>query len=119
MARINDVKLFFESIPFPAEAGSFTVKTTEPTRSPWSGEKTTGIWRVTYQNGNAIVEKLPEDTKDYDFAADIPALTQLTFGYDSYGYDYAQHTPGTEWRTEAKDFFRAFPRRPAGIFEHF
>ena len=119
MARINDVKLFFESVPYPAEAGTFTVKTTEPPRSPWSGEKTNGVWRVTYRNGTAAVEKLPDDTEDYDFAADIPALTQLAFGYDSYGYDYARHTEHTEWRTEAPDFFRAFPRRPAGIFEHF
>ena len=119
MARINDVKLFFESVPYPAEAGSFTVKTAEPSRSPWSGEKTNGIWRVTYRNGTAAVEKLPDGTRDYDFAADIPALTQLVFGYDSYGYDYARHTENTEWHTPAPDFFRAFPRRPAGIFEHF
>ena len=119
MARINDVKLFFESVPYPAEAGFFTVKTTEPLRSPWSGEKTNGIWRVTYRNGAAAVEKLPDDTEDYDFAADIPALTQLVFGYDSYGCDYARHTEHTEWHTKAPDFFRAFPRRPAGIFEHF
>ena len=119
MARINDVKLFFESVPYPAEAGSFTVKTTEPSRSPWSGDKTNGVWRVDYKDGAATVEKLPDDTADYDFSADIPALTQLVFGYDSYGYDYARHTENTEWRTPAPDFFRAFPRRPAGIFEHF
>ena len=119
MARINDVKLFFESVPYPAEAGSFTVKTTEPSRSPWSGDKTNGVWRVDYKDGAATVEKLPDDTADYDFAADIPALTQLVFGYDSYGYDYARHTENTVWHTPAEAFFRAFPRRPAGIFEHF
>lgn len=119
MARINDVKLFFESVPYPAEGGCFTVKTAEPPRSPWSGDKTNGVFRVTYKDGTATVEKLPDDTADYDFAADIPALTQLTFAYDSYGYDFARHTPGTEWRTSAPDFFRAFTRHPAGIFEHF
>ena len=119
MARINDVKLFFESVPYPAEAGSFTVKTTEPSRSPWSGDKTNGVWRVDYKNGTATVEKLPDDTPDYDIAADIPPLTQLVFGYDSYGYDYARHTENTVWHTPAEGFFRAFPRRPAGIFEHF
>ena len=118
MARINDVKLFFESIPFPTEAGSFTVKTIEPERSPWSGEKTNGVWRVDYKDGAATVTKL-EDTADYDFSADIPALTQLTFGYDAYTPDHARHTHGTDWHTAAPDFFRAFPRRPAGIFEHF
>jgi predicted acetyltransferase len=37
MARINDVKLFFESIPYPNEAGSFTVKTAEPPPLPLVG----------------------------------------------------------------------------------
>ena len=119
MVRINDVKSFFETIPYPAEAGCFTFKTAEPPRSPWSGEKTNGVWRVTYAGGKAIVEKLPDDTEDYDFYADIASLAQLVFGYDSYGYDFARHTPGTRWLNPASDFFRAFPRRPAGIFEHF
>ena len=119
MVRINDVKSFFETIPYPEEAGCFTFKTAEPPRSPWSGEKTNGVWRVTYAGGKAIVEKLPDDTEDYDFYADIASLAQLVFGYDSYGYDFARHTPGTRWLNPASDFFRAFPRRPAGIFEHF
>ena len=119
MVRINDVKNFFETIPYPAEAGCFTFKTAEPPRSPWSGEKNNGVWRVTYAGGKAIVEKLPDDTEDYDFYADIASLAQLVFGYDSYGYDFARHTPGTRWLNPASDFFRAFPRRPAGIFEHF
>ena len=119
MARINDIKAFFETVPYPAEAGSFTFKTAEPPRSPWSGDKINGIWRVDYQDGAATVTKLPDDTEEYDFCADVASLAQLAFGYDSYGYDFARHTPGTVWRTDAPDFFRAFPRRPAGIFEHF
>ena len=119
MVRINDIKNFFEAIPYPAEAGCFTFKTAEPPRSPWSGDKITGVWRVTYRDGAATVEKLPDDTEDYDFYADVASLAQLVFGYDSYGYDFARHTHGTRWNTPAPDFFRAFPRRPAGIFEHF
>ena len=119
MVRINDIKAFFEAIPYPAEAGSFTFKTAEPARSPWSGEKINGVWRVDYKDGAATVTKLPDDTETYDFYADVASLAQLAFGYDSYGYDFARHTPGTEWHTTAPDFFRAFTRRPAGIFEHF
>ena len=119
MVRINHIKGFFEAIPYPAEAGCFTLKTSEPPRSPWSGETVNGVWRVTYAQGKATVEQLPDDTEDYDFYADVASLAQLVFGYDSYGYGFARHTHGTEWRTPAPDFFRAFPRRPAGIFEHF
>ena len=118
MARINDVKAFFEAVPYPAESGNFTFKAKEPAISPWSGDRTNGTWRVDYKDGKATVTRL-EDSTDYDFAADIPALTQLVFGYESYGYGTARYTANTEWHTEAPDFFRAFPRRPAGIFEHF
>ena len=119
MVRINDIKGFFEAIPYPDEAGCFTFKTAEPPRSPWSGEKINGVWRVTYRDGKATVEKLPDNTEDYDFYADIASLAQLVFAYDSYGYDFARHTHGTTWHNPTPDFFRAFPRRPAGIFEHF
>ena len=118
MARINNIKTFFEAVPYPAEAGSFTFKTCEPPTSPWSGEQTNGTWQVDYEGGKAIVTRLT-DSSDYDFAADIPALTQLVFGYASYGFDTARYTEKTEWHTPAPDFFRAFPRHPAGIFEHF
>ena len=118
MARINDVKAFFEAVPYPAEPGRFTVKVTEPATSPWSGEYTTGTWQVDYKDGKSTVTRLA-DSANYDFSADIPALTQLAFGYESYGFATACYTEHTEWHTEAPDFFRAFPRRPAGIFEHF
>ena len=118
MARINDVQAFFETVPYPAEAGSFTVKVTEPKSSPWSGELTNGIWRIDYADGKGCVTRLSEDA-DYDFAADIPALTQLVFGYESFGFETAKYTENTEFKNSASDFFRAFPRRPGGIFEHF
>lgn len=118
MARINDVRLFFASVPYPAEAGHFTVKVTEPPRSPWSGDAVNGVWRLDYAEGKGTVTRLP-DNADYDLATDTPALTQLVFGYESYGYDTARYTENTEFRNPAPDFFRAFPRRPAGIFEHF
>ena len=118
MARINDVKAFFEIIPYPAEAGRFTVKVTEPETSPWSGALTNGVWQIDYDAGHGRVTRLSDDA-DYDFAADVPALTQLVFGYESYGYDTARYTENTHFKNTAPDFFRAFPRRPIGIFEHF
>lgn len=118
MARINDVKAVLEALQYPAKAGSFTVRTTEPETSPWPGDATEGTWRVDYAEGKATVTKLP-DGSDYDLSADIPALTQLVFGYGSYGYEIARYTEHTEFRNPAPDFFRAFPPRPAGIFEHF
>lgn len=118
MARINDVKAFFEAVPYPATPGSFTFRTAEPPTSPWSGERTNGTWRVDYADGKASVTRLP-DGSDCDFAADIPALTQLVFGYEAYTAATARYTENTTWFTPADDFFRAFPRRPGGVYEHF
>ena len=118
MARINHVPLFFESVPYPEAPGSFTVKVTEPPRSPWPAEAVNGVWRIDYAEGRGRVTRLP-DTAPYDFSADTPALTQLAFGYDSYGYSTARYTENTVWHTRAPGFFAAFPRRPGGIFEHF
>ena len=118
MARINDVKVFFEAVPYPAAPGSFTFRTAEPPTSPWSGERTNGTWRVDYADGAASVTRLP-DGADCDFKADISALTQLVFGYEAYTPATARFTENTVWHTPADDFFRAFPRRPCGAYEHF
>ncbi len=118
MARINDVKLFFEAVPYPEASGTFSFRTAEPPTSPWSGEKTNGTWRVDYADGKGTVTRLPENA-DCDFTADVPALTQLVFGYDAYTPAFARYTENTAWHTPAADFFRAFPRRPCGIYEHF
>ena len=118
MARINDVKAFFEAVPYPEAPGSFTLRTSEPPTSPWSGETTNGSWRVDYANGKATVTRLSDDAP-CDFSADIPALTQLVFGYQAYTSEIARYTENTLWYTPAADFFRAFPRRPGGIYEHF
>ncbi len=120
MARVNDVAAVLTAIRYPVAPGSFTVRTTEPDGTPWSplAHKTTGTFRVDYADGRGRVTRL-EDTADYDLAADIPAFTQLIFGYESCGYETARYTPGTEFRTPAADFFRAFPRLPGGVFEHF
>ncbi len=120
MARINDVAAVLAAVRYPKTPGSFTVKTTEPAGTPWASlsHKTTGIFRVDYEGGHGKVTRL-EAGADYDFAADIPAFTQLIFGYESCGYETARYTPGTEFCNPAEDFFRAFLRRPGGVFEHF
>ncbi len=120
MARINDVAAVLAAVRYPDEAGHFTVSTTETPGSPWSAlsHKTTGVFRVDYQNGVGTVTRLSDDAPA-DLTADIGALTQLIFGYESCGYDTARYTPGVTFQNSAPDFFRAFPRRPSGVFEHF
>ncbi len=120
MARINDVSAVLSAVTYPDTPGSFTVRVTEPAGTPWSSlsHKTAGTFRVDYAGGRGTVTRLSEGA-DYDLAADIPALTQLIFGYESGGYAIARYTHGVAFHSEAPDFFRAFPKRPGGIFEHF
>ncbi len=120
MARINDVEAVLAAIRYPTEPGHFTVHSTETPGSPWSAlaHKTTGVFHVDYADGVGRVTRLADDAPA-DLTADIGALTQLIFGYESCGYDTARYTPGVTFHTTAPDFFRAFPRRPGGIFEHF
>lgn len=120
MARINDVEALFTLIKYPCAAGTFTVKCTEPEGTPWMAhaDKTTGIFRVDYKDGAGTVTRLTDDA-DYDLAADVPALTQLVFGYNIGGYEVARYMENTTFKNPADDFFRAFPTRPGGVFEHF
>ncbi len=120
MARINDVEAVLAAVRYPTVPGCFTIRASEPAGTPWAAfaNKTTGTWRVDYADGRGTVTRLP-DTSDCDFAADIPALTQLIFGYASCGFETARYTSGTDFFTPAADFFRAFGPRPGGVFEHF
>ncbi len=120
MARINDVEKLFGMLTYPCAAGTCTVKTYEPAGTPWAAhaDKTTGVFRLDYADGHGTVTRLG-DNADYDFSADIPALTQLVFGYNLGGYAVARYMENVEFCNPAEDFFRAFPCRPGGIFEHF
>ena len=118
MARINDVEAVLNLVEYPVGKGEFTVKVYEPEGSPYLKEKTTGIWNVKYEDKKALVTKL-DNTCSYDLCADVPAFTQLIFGYECSGIETARYIPNTEFKNECEDFFRAFPNRPAGVFEHF
>ena len=118
MARINDVEAVLKAVRYPVEKGSFTVRVTEPEGTAHSAEKTAGVWQVVYENGTAAVTRLADDAA-CDLAADIPAFTQLVFGYESYGAVTARYMPGVTLYNDCADFFRAFPNRPCGLFIHF
>ena len=118
MVRINDVEGVLNIVEYPVKKGEFTVKVYEPEGTNHCPLKTTGVWNVKYENKKAVVTKLSDDA-DYDLKADIPAFTQLIFGYECYGFETAKYICNTEFKNECEDFFRAFYNRPAGVFEHF
>jgi predicted acetyltransferase len=112
MARILDVKAILAANNYPKETGHFTVKVDDTL------DYTRGVYQVEYGDGRADVKKIA-DTEHYDLCAAMPAFTQMIYGYDSYNADIARYMQGVEIKTDCNDFFRAFTKKPNGLFEHF
>lgn len=118
MARVHDVEMVLKTVTYPSAPGSFAVRVREPEGSGHAAVKTDGCWKVAYGGGSASVERLADDAS-CDIDCDICAFTRLIFGFDSIGVETARYLPGTKINTSCEDFFRAFPNRPCGLFEHF
>lgn len=112
MARVLDTGAMLRANRYPLQPGHFVLKAIDP-----SGPAG-GIFRVEYGEGEAVVEKT-NSTGAYDIAAEIPALTQMLYGYAAYHSGNAAYLRGVDLQTPASDFFRAFPKRESGLFEHF
>ena len=117
-ARINNTQKVLSVVTYPEEKGKFIVKVTEPEKSEHSPENTAGIFKVEYQNKKSVVTKL-DDNSDFDFSTDIQGLTKLIYGFNTYGYEISKYMRNTKFNNECPDFFRAFPNRPCGTYEHF
>ena len=111
-ARILNVEKLLLANAYPKEHGHFTVRVEDTL------DYTRGVYAVEYQDGKAEVRKL-SDTAPYDLSAAMPAFTQMVYGYDQYNADIAAYMDGVTLENRAEDFFRAFPKRHNGIFEHF
>jgi len=112
MARVLDTGAMLRANRYPQESGCFVLKAVDETGPAG------GTFRIEYGGGEALVEKI-DDTAIYDIAAEIPALTQLLYGYAHYHAENAAYLRGVDLKTPARDFFRAFPKRENGLFEHF
>lgn len=117
-ARFHDVQAVLEAMVYPREKGEFTVKVTDPGKLPFPTEKTEGTWKVTYENGKAIVTRLGSDAP-CDLELEMAALSQLVHGFQSYGKQSAMYTQGVILHNDCDDFFRAFPNRPCGLYDLF
>lgn len=112
MGRILNVEEFLKTAEYPPEPGRFTLKVEDTL------DFTRGVYEVEYAKGEAEVRKTKE-SETYDIKAPMPALTQMFYGYEAYDAKTAAYLPGVELKTGAEGFFRAFPKRNNGLFEHF
>lgn len=112
MARVLDVKAILEANSYPRYKGHFRVKVNDTL--PF----TQGIWEVEFEKGIAAAKRI-DDSSSYDLSADMPAFTQLVYGYDSYMPFVAAYMEGVKVENPESDFFYAFGKKHNGLFEHF
>ena len=112
MARVLDIPAVLSAQDYPQESGIFTVHVDDA----FDIEK--GTYRVEYGNGSCTVKQLGFNA-DVDLSLSMQAFTRLIYGYDGISERTAMYIDGVKINRSCGDFFRAFPKRPCGIFEHF
>ena len=117
-ARFHDVETALKVVKYPQKAGTFTLRVSDTEKSPFSAAKTTGCWKVQYENEKASVEKL-DSSAICDIDLTMPAFSQLIHGFMSYGSMIAPYTEGVTVYGDCSDLFRAFPNRPCGMYDLF
>ncbi len=103
-ARIYNLKKLLESNLYPEEYGKFSILSIDVL------PQNQGIFDVEYKNGKATVTK--RDSGDYDISLTPPAAAKLLLCGEGHTAETAVYIDGVELKTDANDFFKAFPHRP-------
>ena len=114
MGRVLLPGVLLEKNRYPEEHGHFRLKIDD------SLDFSRGVWEVEYEHGAAEVKKLPFDAA-CDVVMTAPPMTRLLLGSVTLDCERAAFLDGVtiENRAGAEDLFRAFPRKPAVLYERF
>ena len=113
MARILDTEAMLRANAYPMARGVFTLRVED------SLPDVAGAFRVEYEGGKCEVERLDADLAKADLTVGPPALAKLFYGTDAFSAELASYLDGVTMENDAADFFRAFPKRINGLYEHF
>ena len=113
MARILDTEAMLRVNAYPTERGIFTLRVEDTLPD------VAGTFRVEYENGKCEVERLDNDLAKADLTVGPTALAKLFYGTDAFNAELASYLDGVKMENDASDFFRAFPKRINGLYEHF
>lgn len=108
-ARIYDLKTLLENNVYPEEYGEFRILSLD------NLEQNKGVFHVEYKNSKATVTKT--DSGDYDISLTPPAAARLLLAGEGHTKETAVFINGAELKTDANDFFKAFPHRPTRFLE--
>ncbi len=110
MARVLNTEKMLLAAEYPQHEGRFTVQVEDTLPS------VRGTFCVAYGGGKVSVTKTDACP---DLTLTAPAFTRLIYGYDGASAAVASYMDGVQILGNAEDFFRAFPKKPCGVFEHF
>ena len=111
-ARVLNTEKMLAAAEYPEKEGEFTVKVNDnlPTVN--------GVFSVEYGGGDCKVTRL-DGKAEADISLPVGVFTQIICGYGGYNERNVLYADGVTVNGAWADFFRAFPPRPCGVFEHF
>ncbi len=111
-ARVINTERLLDANTYPEKEGEFTVRITDamPTVA--------GVYNVCYGGKDHRIQRLG-DSADAQLTLSATAFVRIIYGYDPVDAKNAEYIEGVEIHSPCDDFFRAFPKRPCGAFEHF
>lgn len=109
--RIYNLKKLLENNAYPEKYGRFSILSLD------EFEQNKGIFDVEYQNGKATVTKRTDG--DYDISLTAPAAARLLLAGEGHTAQTAVYVDGVQLKTDADDFFRAFPHRATRFTDSF
>ncbi len=110
-ARIYNLKKLLENNAYPEKYGKFSILSLDEL------EQNKGIFDVEYQNGKATVTQ--RDDGDFDISLTPPAAARLLLAGEGHTSQTAAYIEGVELKSNADDFFRAFPHRATRFTDSF
>lgn len=110
MAKVLNTEKLLLANDYPTVEGEFTVKVED------TMDSVCGTFKVAYGGGDCSVKRVDGGA---DLTLSASAFARLAYGYDGANAEMAKYMDGVQIDGDAEDFFRAFPKKPCGIFEHF
>lgn len=109
--RIYDLGKLLENNVYPGEYGKFSILSLDEL------QQNNGVFTVEYENRKATVTR--SDSGDYDISLTAPAAARLLLAGEGHTAETAVYIDGVELKTDADDFFRAFPHRASRFTDSF
>lgn len=109
--RIYNLRKLLENNAYPQEHGKFSILSLDDL------EQNKGIFDVEYKNGKATVTRRTDG--DYDISLTPPAAARLLLAGEGHTAETSVYIDGVELKSNAPDFFRAFPHRATRFTDSF